>query len=268
RINGLKDQNDVKKIVFETSYIVFGLGDVYLGAPCAVPVDPRHRLITSKYNPARTFTTDGTVGIGGVYMCIYPRSSPGGYQIIGRSLPVWNTYLNNKSFKNDKPWLLRFFDQVRFYEVTEDELLEMRKGKKLIQIEEDQFDYAKYLTFLSENEHSINELQAKQKVAFDNEVLLWEQDDHNNVNQTKSEQEEEESKATTQNEVLKGRLVSAITGGRVLNVLVKLGQRVKLDEPLLVVEAMKMELTIYSELTGIVNAVYCEQGKMINTADI
>ena len=47
-----------------------GLGDVYLGAPCAVPVDPRHRLVVPKYNPARTYTPEGGVGIGGTYMCI------------------------------------------------------------------------------------------------------------------------------------------------------------------------------------------------------
>ncbi len=71
RINGLKSVEDVSDIIFKASYMVLGLGDVYLGAPCAVPVDPRHRLLTSKYNPARTYTAEGTVGIGGIYMCIY-----------------------------------------------------------------------------------------------------------------------------------------------------------------------------------------------------
>ena len=33
----------VRRIVFEASYLVLGLGDVYLGAPCAVPVNPLHR---------------------------------------------------------------------------------------------------------------------------------------------------------------------------------------------------------------------------------
>ena len=56
--------------------------DVYLGAPCAVPVDPRHRLVVPKYNPARTVTPEGAVGIGGSYMCIYPMESPGGYQLV------------------------------------------------------------------------------------------------------------------------------------------------------------------------------------------
>ncbi len=56
--------------------------DVYLGAPCAVPVDPRQRLVVPKYNPARTVTPEGAVGIGGAYMCIYPMESPGGYQLV------------------------------------------------------------------------------------------------------------------------------------------------------------------------------------------
>lgn len=60
----------VRKVLFEASYMVLGLGDVYLGAPCAVPVDPRHRLVVPKYNPARTSTPEGSVGIGGAYMCI------------------------------------------------------------------------------------------------------------------------------------------------------------------------------------------------------
>lgn len=49
RINGLSRREDVRTTVFEASYMVMGLGDVYLGAPCAVPLDPRHRLLTSKY---------------------------------------------------------------------------------------------------------------------------------------------------------------------------------------------------------------------------
>lgn len=79
RINGLESRDMVRESIFGTSYLVLGLGDVYLGAPCAVPVDPRHRLLTSKYNPARTYTAEGSVGIGGVYMCIYGMDSPGGY---------------------------------------------------------------------------------------------------------------------------------------------------------------------------------------------
>lgn len=105
--------SQVRRIVFEASYLVLGLGDVYLGAPCAVPVNPLHRLVTTKMNPARTFTHEGTVGIGGSYMCIYPMDSPGGYQLVGRTLPIWNTFGRTGPFSASHPWLLEFFDQVR-----------------------------------------------------------------------------------------------------------------------------------------------------------
>ena len=71
RINGLDSIDDVHRIVFDASYLVLGLGDVYLGAPVATPVDPRHRLVTTKYNPARTWTPENAVGIGGAYLCVY-----------------------------------------------------------------------------------------------------------------------------------------------------------------------------------------------------
>src|SRR5690606_3798310 len=148
RINGLDSIEDVRRIVFDASYLVMGLGDVYLGAPVATPLDPRHRLLTSKYNPARTFTAEGTVGIGGVYMCIYGMDSPGGYQLVGRTLPIWNKFLQNPVFQDGEPWLLRFFDQVRFYPVEEAELeslrADFRVGRAGVRIEEELFDFAQY----------------------------------------------------------------------------------------------------------------------------
>ena len=77
RINGLDSIADVKRIVFDAGYLVMGLGDVYLGAPVATPLDPRHRLVTTKYNPARTWTPENAVGIGGAYLCVYGMEGPG-----------------------------------------------------------------------------------------------------------------------------------------------------------------------------------------------
>jgi urea carboxylase len=62
RINDLPDEQAVWQTVFDASYLVMGLGDVYLGAPVATPLDPRHRLVTTKYNPARTWTAENSVG--------------------------------------------------------------------------------------------------------------------------------------------------------------------------------------------------------------
>ena len=122
RINGLDSIDEVKRIVFDATYLVLGLGDVYLGAPVATPVDPRHRLVTTKYNPARTWTPDNVVGIGGAYLCIYGMEGPGGYQLFGRTCQMWNTYRVTDAFEPGKPWLLRFFDQIRFYPVSGEEL--------------------------------------------------------------------------------------------------------------------------------------------------
>ena len=73
----------------------------------------RHRLVVPKYNPARTTTPEGAVGLGGAYLCIYPMDSPGGYQLVGRTLPIWSTFGRVGPFTPAKPWLLRYFDQVQ-----------------------------------------------------------------------------------------------------------------------------------------------------------
>ena len=114
---------EVSDIVFDASYLVLGLGDVYLGAPVATPIDPRHRLVTTKYNPARTWTPENAVGIGGAYLCVYGMEGPGGYQFFGRTSQMWNTCRSTADFEPGKPWLLRFFDQIRFYPVSGAELL-------------------------------------------------------------------------------------------------------------------------------------------------
>ena len=98
RINGLDTRQDVYDVVFNASYVVLGLGDVYLGAPVATPLDPRHRLVTTKYNPARTWTPENAVGIGGAYMCIYGMEGLGGYQFVGRTVQMWNRYNTTASF--------------------------------------------------------------------------------------------------------------------------------------------------------------------------
>src|SRR5690349_8995473 len=112
RINGLGSVDDVRRIVFDATYLVLGLGDVYLGAPLATPIDPRHRLVTTKYNPARTWTAENSVGIGGAYLCIYGMEGPGGYQFVGRTVQVWSSSQRGPHFT--EPWLLRHFDQIRW----------------------------------------------------------------------------------------------------------------------------------------------------------
>ncbi len=122
RVNALSERDDVFEVVSAAEYLVVGLGDVYLGAPVAVPLDPRHRLVTTKYDPARTWTPENAVGIGGVYLCIYGMEGPGGYQLVGRTVPVWRY----RTDELEPPWLLRVFDRLRFTPVTTEELMDLR----------------------------------------------------------------------------------------------------------------------------------------------
>jgi len=125
RVNGLARREDVFAIVEAASYLVLGLGDVYLGAPVAVPLDPRHRLVTTKYDPARPWTPANAVGIGGIYLCVYGMEGPGGYQLLGRTVPVWR--YDPDAAAGTPPWLLRPFDILRFRPVTPGELLRQRE---------------------------------------------------------------------------------------------------------------------------------------------
>ena len=264
RINGLESRDQVEQILFDARYMVLGLGDVYLGAPCAVPVDPRHRLLTSKYNPARTYTAEGTVGIGGVYMCIYGMDSPGGYQLVGRTLPIWNKFLKNPQFSEGASWLLRFFDQVKFYPVSEAELdlqrEAFRHGKLTLRIEEEIFSLAEHEQFLADNAQSIADFKARQQLAFTKEVALWQ-----NEEQQLAELAESSSDAEP---LLEGQhAVEADISGNIWKLLVEPGQRVKAGEPLLIVEAMKMEFAVHAPFDGLVQSIKCKAGRPVQAGD-
>ncbi|WP_323644878.1 urea carboxylase [Pectobacterium versatile] len=263
RINGLPRRDDVRDIIFDASYLILGLGDVYLGAPCAVPIDPRHRLLSSKYNPARTFTAEGTVGIGGMYMCIYGMDSPGGYQLVGRTLPIWNKFLKNDQFIAGEPWLLRFFDQVRFYPVSEAELTalrdDFREGRAAIRIDETEFDFAEHSRFLTEQADDITAFRQRQASAFKTEVALWQQEDD-------STPQEEVSIAPVENDE-DAFQVSADMNGNIWKVLVNVGDVIEAGQPLIIVEAMKMELTISAPQSGRVKRIGCQPGRPVSPGD-
>ncbi len=181
RINGLTDVQQVHDIVFDAQYLVLGLGDVYLGAPVATPLDPRHRLVTTKYNPARTWTPENAVGIGGAYLCIYGMEGPGGYQFVGRTTQVWNHRhpRDSGSFEPGTPWLLRYFDRIGFYPVSAEELLDLRAdmaaGRGDVEITDGTFSMPDYQRFLTLNAGAIAEFRAQQAEAFGAERRAWDQ---------------------------------------------------------------------------------------------
>ncbi|TGA98311.1 urea carboxylase [Sporolactobacillus shoreae] len=264
RINGLDSIEDVKKIVFNANYLVLGLGDVYLGAPVAVPTDPRHLLVTTKYNPARTWTPENAVGIGGAYMCVYGMEGPGGYQFVGRTIQMWNPLRSTKSFKPGKPWLLRFFDQIRFYPVSADELLQDRedflRGRFEADITETTFDLGEYMSFLDNIKNEAKEFRTRQEAAFDKEKNNW-----HRLGLDKFVSEHEETPYGTSTDIPEGSIaVNSQMPGSVWKVLVKNGQKVKKGDTLIIEESMKMEFPQKADEDGTITSILVKPGDEVH----
>ena len=263
RINGLADLEEVRRTVFDASYLVLGLGDVYLGAPVATPLDPRHRLVTTKYNPARTWTPQNAVGIGGAYMCIYGMEGPGGYQFVGRTVQVWNTYRSTADFESGKPWLLRFFDQIRFYPVTAEELMRHRadflRGDFELEVENTIFRLSKYQDFLAQNAESIASFRSMQRQAFAEERERW-------AAAGQSVVEVADAPAAPADELVLppgGRVVCAHLPGSVWQVVVKEGDIIAQGDRILILESMKMETAVTAPCSGRVERILVAPGKTV-----
>ncbi len=262
RINGLDSIEQVKEIVFNANYLVMGLGDVYLGAPVATPLDPRHRLVTTKYNPARTWTPENAVGIGGAYLCVYGMEGPGGYQFVGRTLQMWNRYRQTAEFT--QPWLLRFFDQIKFYEVSAEELLKIRRdfprGRYPLKIEEIEFSLADYTKLVDEHADEILVAKERQQTAFEAERQRWIESGQANFSADSDMMLE-----TGEEEELPDhhKAVESLVSGNVWQMLVNEGDQVKAGQPLLIIESMKMEIEVLAPHAGVVINVCREAGQQV-----
>lgn len=267
RVNGLNEIEDVKRIVYDANYLVLGLGDVYLGAPVAVPVDPRHRLVTTKYNPARTWTPENAVGIGGAYMCIYGMEGPGGYQFVGRTVQVWNSLRQTKSFSDGKPWLLRFFDQIQFYPVSADELMKMRedflRGRFEADIKETTFKLRDYVNFLSSIEESTGAFKKTQQAAFKAERESWKElglAEYISWHESAELMEEQLPEGA--------EAVRSSMPGSVWKVLVSPKDLVRKGDTLIIQESMKMEFPQHSPYDGVVKTVHVAPGDEIHAGHL
>jgi urea carboxylase len=252
RVNGLDSIEDVHRIVFDASYLVMGLGDVYLGAPVATPIDPRHRLVTTKYNPARTWTPENAVGIGGAYMCVYGMEGPGGYQFVGRTIQMWNTH-------RDPPWLLRFFDRIRFYPVSAEELLDLRERKFAPRTEDGTFRLSDSTGFDG------TEFKARQQAAFEAERERWiaaGQADY--VSDTGTAEEAPDSDVVQAGT----HAVRSPVTANVWKIVASPGQRVEAGEKLMILEAMKMEIVVTAPATGEVREIRCREGALVMAGSV
>lgn len=267
RVNGLASHDEVRDIVFDAQYLTLGLGDVYLGAPVATPLDPRHRLVTTKYNPARTWTAENSVGIGGAYLCIYGMEGPGGYQFVGRTTQVWSSHRHRGAFDSENPWLLRFFDRISWYPVSAEELLDLRAdiaaGRGTVDITDGTFSLAEHERFLSDHADAIAAFRARQADAFAAERAAWAAAGEFD----RAERAASHLAALPVEELVLDdgeQRVDAPFSSSVWKVDVAVGQRVVAGQPLLALEAMKMETVLRAPSDGVVTKILVSAGHLVD----
>jgi urea carboxylase len=197
-------------------------------------------------------------------MCIYGMEGPGGYQFVGRTVQVWNRYRSTASFKEGKPWLLRFFDQIKYYPVSEEELVQLRhdfpQGRFEPKIEEGHFSLSEYQAFLDKNDESIKSFKAKQQAAFDVERAHWKATGLDKYVEEEAMSAEEDGASIPEG----AEPVESPVAGSVWKILIaEVGQQVEAGETLAVLESMKMEIKVEAPISGTLSVCLCKEGQAV-----
>ncbi len=120
QLNGIAGRAELQRRHHSTEYWVAALG-FWPGLCSLLALDPSARISAPKYNPPRTWTPKGAIGVGGALTCIYPDRTPGGYQLIGHTpAPSFDGAQRLHDFRAS-PALFRAGDRVRFRPVERDE---------------------------------------------------------------------------------------------------------------------------------------------------
>jgi KipI family sensor histidine kinase inhibitor len=98
--------DEVVEIHSGTTYTAAFLGGVGPGFAYLVGVD--ERLVVPRRHEPRTRVPGGTVGIAGPYSGVYPRETPGGWRLLGRTEAVFF------DAARERPSLINAGDTVRF----------------------------------------------------------------------------------------------------------------------------------------------------------
>lgn len=160
--------DEVKQTLLGTEWYNSG-GGFWPGGGFFWPMDPRCAIVVPKYNPPRTWTPEGAVGIGGPCVFTYTTPTGGGYQLFGRTIPTFQFSQKHPLFK-ETPFLYRSADRIKFHEVTEEEILYIfehvhNETDYQYDITEDKISVKEYLEFYNSEEvqKGAKEFQEKQR---------------------------------------------------------------------------------------------------------
>jgi urea carboxylase len=173
---------------------------------------------------------------------------------VGRTLQMWNTF-------HASPWLLRFFDQIRFHEVSALELLEIRAD----------FPYGGYPLRIEErippqDYHAFLNLSAA-SAGVPTDTRAFEASGTLGLPaRTSSSRLQRTARARATVGCDPGRLPRGLFAGdrQRLEHSGEAGQRVQAGQKLMVLEAMKMEIAVSAPSAGTVEMVDCAPGALVN----
>lgn len=111
---------ELKAKFVKTKWFV-GMVGFFPGLPYYFPLDPTCGITCPKYNPARTWTAEGTVDLADYCSTIFGVESSGGYQLIGRTAPIFQANQVHPAYK-ECPCLFKPTDLLQYYEATEEEV--------------------------------------------------------------------------------------------------------------------------------------------------
>ncbi len=158
---------ETKQMILGTEWFNSG-GGFWPGGAFLWPMDPRCAIVVPKYNPPRTWTPEGAVGIGGPCVFTYSTPTGGGYQLFGRTIPIFQFACKHPIFKNG-PFLYRNSDRVQFHEASEKEVVEIyghvhEKYDYEYKIDKGEIKAKEYLEWYKSHKIQIgmNELKEKQ----------------------------------------------------------------------------------------------------------
>jgi len=183
-------------------------------------------------------------------MAIYNVESPGGYMNLGLSIPGADVLGYKKGYTSDRPWLFEDFDQITFYEVSEEKYESMmatfRSGRYEYEYEDTVFDMKEHNKLLKDTKEEVEQIRAKQRVA----QAEMDKIEKEMLQKWNKEKEAGKISIDTVQDLMHDPDIIAIEAplnANVWKIEVKEGDTIKDEQTVSILEAMKLEIPVKAE---------------------
>ena len=159
---------------------------------------------------------------------------------------------------------MRFFDQIRFFPVPEQELLEMREafplGRYPLRIEETSFNLRDYQQYLDDNAASIDAFRATQRQAFQEERERWEAQ-----GLLRFDTDADAGGSDTELAPIPDGCIEIVSpvAGSLWQLTVRDGEQIAAGQTVAIVESMKMEIAVDAAVSGRVRELSTTPGTQL-----